>query len=506
MRLDEASSSAGLQGADSGWTVAGDTTTWRMGLGNRATVRAGTAQADTIGANQVEYRQFIRPEAKLLDKARERISSNASLTPQQRETALVQLDASACAAVKCSEGVAVDAPNYQKLRDLQTAGEALQANHGLTIADTLDALGLETTFSERHGRSKVSGERFGYTFGDSANDLISRQELALGRTGQGLTMLGGAAEVAGATAVVVVTCSNPLTCGPGVVGGSLLAADGLATAGQAEAELNAPFQYRSDTGVLDSFSATTHQGNHLPWLDAAFDLGLSAAPAVIGNVARKSARELGTLNGASGRWNNSTEKVSDTSTRTQDELPGSNFAETRIVSTSETVVQGKLAYSKVVEGAENVAPDKTISASSPSEIAWGFGDLSKRQQGLLDHLPGNLSSTTVHKRGISLTDLASLTAKTGDEFALFTNGGQRLVVRGNASGVPLTRSDLESLSNQGYKWSGHSHPGTSDLVLDASGIPGDRLVLEIFGQEQSVIVNSAGKLNLFNMNDNIRIE
>lgn len=49
-------------------------------------------------------------------------------------------------------------------------------------------------------------------------------------------------------------------------------------------------------------------------------------------------------------------------------------------------------------------------------------------------------------------------------------------------------------------------PGTSDLVLGAPGIPGDRLVQDIFKQEQSLILNSAGIRNLFNMNDNIRIE
>lgn len=73
-----------------------------------------------------------------------------------------------------------------------------------------------------------------------------------------------------------------------------------------------------------------------------------------------------------------------------------------------------------------------------------------------------------------------MAARAGDEFALFTNGSQRLVVRGNHNGVPMTRSELHSLSDQGYKWSAHSHPGASDLVLDNSGIPGDRLVLDIY--------------------------
>ncbi len=149
---------------------------------------------------------------------------------------------------------------------------------------------------------------------------------------------------------------------------------------------------------------------------------------------------------------------------------------------------------------------RTISASSPNEIAWGFGELSRRQQGILDQLSGPLARTTMHKNDISITDLAALTARTGDEFALFTNGSQRLVVRGNARGVPIDRSELQSLSEQGYRWSAHTHPGTLDKHLDASGFPGDREVLRIFNQEQSVILNSSGARSVFNRTNNIRIE
>ncbi|MET0052131.1 MAG: hypothetical protein ABW095_13775, partial [Candidatus Thiodiazotropha sp.] len=90
-----------------------------------------------------------------------------------------------------------------------------------------------------------------------------------------------------------------------------------------------------------------------------------------------------------------------------------------------------------------------------------------------------------------------LTAQTGDEFALFTRGSQRLMFRGNQYGVPLTESELAGLKAQGFKFSGHSHPGTSDITLNASGTPGDRRVLEIFDQQQSLIVNSSGRRNVF---------
>jgi hypothetical protein len=104
---------------------------------------------------------------------------------------------------------------------------------------------------------------------------------------------------------------------------------------------------------------------------------------------------------------------------------------------------------------------------------------------------------------VSLTDLAALTAHTGDEFAVFTRGPQRLLIRGNPRGVRLTENELIALRNAGWKWSGHTHPGVADLVLDASG--GDRKVLEIFGQRQSVITNSRGARNVFDESDNRRI-
>jgi hypothetical protein len=141
-----------------------------------------------------------------------------------------------------------------------------------------------------------------------------------------------------------------------------------------------------------------------------------------------------------------------------------------------------------------------------SAIYYGFAELSKRQLNLLNQVPYALSNTKCHKSKIKVSDLAALTAKTGDEFALFTRGSQRLLIRGESFGVPLTEKVLLSLKKQGYKWSAHSHPGTSDNVLDASGKPGDRLVLELFEQKRSLIVNSSGRRNVFDSNNNWRVD
>ncbi|MDF3055777.1 MAG: Rhs-family protein [Gammaproteobacteria bacterium] len=104
----------------------------------------------------------------------------------------------------------------------------------------------------------------------------------------------------------------------------------------------------------------------------------------------------------------------------------------------------------------------TISASTPSEIAWGYGSLSGRQQGILDQLPDSLSQLSLKKSQIKVTDLAALTAQTGDEFALFTRGSQRLI--------------------------------------------SDRYVLELMKQERSLILNSSGQRSVFDQFDNYRVQ
>lgn len=146
-----------------------------------------------------------------------------------------------------------------------------------------------------------------------------------------------------------------------------------------------------------------------------------------------------------------------------------------------------------------------IGASKPAEIHHGFGSLSKRQTSLLDNLPKTSSRTILSKSEVSVTDLAALTAKTGDEFAMFTLGGRRIIIRGNKTGVSLRPDVLEKLKSEGWRWSAHTHPGTSDFVLCASGTPGDRELLKYLQQERSLILNSAGRRNIFDNADDLHL-
>ena len=99
------------------------------------------------------------------------------------------------------------------------------------------------------------------------------------------------------------------------------------------------------------------------------------------------------------------------------------------------------------------------------------------------------------KSEVSMIDLSAMTAKTGDEFAMFTKGGERLIVRGNSYSVDIGIETATQMAYNGYQWSGHTHPGFDQLSLFASD--GDIAILEAFNQNESVIYNSLGQYAIF---------
>ena len=132
---------------------------------------------------------------------------------------------------------------------------------------------------------------------------------------------------------------------------------------------------------------------------------------------------------------------------------------------------------------------------NPNAILQFGISLNNRQKVLLEQLPEFDSRVIVPKRSVKMSDLAALTATTGDEFAMFTRSNSRLVVRGNWQMVNIGIKDAKALAAEGYKWSGHTHPGDNLFVLFASD--GDKAVLRQFAQEQSVIYNSKGEYNVY---------
>jgi hypothetical protein len=131
----------------------------------------------------------------------------------------------------------------------------------------------------------------------------------------------------------------------------------------------------------------------------------------------------------------------------------------------------------------------------PNALARFDLELSAKQKRILEMLPKYNSRVTVNRNAVSMVDLSALTCVTGDEFAMFTKGKERLVIRGNSRSVSISEDEAKKLSDEGYRWSGHTHPGVDEFVLFSS--EGDRIILACFKHEKSVIYNSVGKYSQF---------
>jgi hypothetical protein len=131
----------------------------------------------------------------------------------------------------------------------------------------------------------------------------------------------------------------------------------------------------------------------------------------------------------------------------------------------------------------------------PSVILHHGTALTNRQQELLAQLPAYDSKVIVPKNSVNMIDLSALTAVTGVEFAMFTKGQERLIIRGNEKKVNVNTNYAAELNSQGYRWSGHTHLGTDGNSLFAS--KGDYDVLNSFNQRTSVVYNSIGNFSTF---------
>ncbi len=132
---------------------------------------------------------------------------------------------------------------------------------------------------------------------------------------------------------------------------------------------------------------------------------------------------------------------------------------------------------------------------NPNAVLLFDIELNNRQKRLLELLPDYDCRIVVLKNSINMADLAALTAKTNNEFAMFTKGNTRLIIRGDSVKVNINSEQAHKLSDEGYKWSGHTHPGASiNCMLPSDG---DKAILKCFSQKTSVIYNSKGQFATF---------
>lgn len=148
-----------------------------------------------------------------------------------------------------------------------------------------------------------------------------------------------------------------------------------------------------------------------------------------------------------------------------------------------------------ISAIENPIEQKHTGKGNPNAILHFDIELNNRQSKILEQLPEYDSRVIVSKNEVSMMDLSALTAKTGDEFAMFTKGNERLIIRGDSIMVNIGIDEATKLASDGYKWSGHTHPGIERYCLQASA--GDMKILRCFKQETSVIYNSKGNFQTF---------
>ena len=134
----------------------------------------------------------------------------------------------------------------------------------------------------------------------------------------------------------------------------------------------------------------------------------------------------------------------------------------------------------------------------PSAISTMVGvELSTRQQALLSDLPNTRAEVIVQKNSVSMTDLAALSAATGDEFAMFTLKGDRLIVRGDERRVYIGDDRAIALNAEGYRFSGHTHTKLLHNGMELEPSDGDYGILKYFDQKESVIYNIKGNYRTF---------
>ncbi len=156
---------------------------------------------------------------------------------------------------------------------------------------------------------------------------------------------------------------------------------------------------------------------------------------------------------------------------------------------------GKHSISKNINSIDSPIEQRNTGKGNPNAILTFGVELNNRQKKLLAQLPEFDSKFIVTKKSVNMADLSALTAVTGHEFAMFTKGNKRLIIRGNKTSVNVDLIMAQQLSDNGYKWSGHTHPGVNINTLVPSS--GDKAVLKCFSQEYGVIYDSKGNFRIF---------
>ena len=124
--------------------------------------------------------------------------------------------------------------------------------------------------------------------------------------------------------------------------------------------------------------------------------------------------------------------------------------------------------------------------TSLAAIRDGDAGLNERRQKMLNRVPESGSFSSFSKEYIEMKDLAYLTAKTGDEFALLRGKNVDILFRGSRNHCVFDDIIEDMLIKGKVEIVGHSHPGERIPIASDD----DRAALRKIGQKTSKIVSA----------------
>lgn len=123
---------------------------------------------------------------------------------------------------------------------------------------------------------------------------------------------------------------------------------------------------------------------------------------------------------------------------------------------------------------------------SLEKVKQGKAGLNKHRQSLLNRVPKPNDWSNFPKGSITMKDIAFLTAKTGDEFAILSGKREDILFHGNRYQCLFGREISEMLISGQFELYGHSHP------VEAFPRPSDDDIetLQKLGQKKSRLISA----------------
>jgi len=147
-----------------------------------------------------------------------------------------------------------------------------------------------------------------------------------------------------------------------------------------------------------------------------------------------------------------------------------------------------------LENASIVLESTASTRVSLEAIREGEAGLNAHRQAMLNRVPEVGDFASFKRNVLELKDLAYLTAKTGDEFAILRGKDADILFHGSSTQCRFIDTLADMMSSHKLELVGHSHPGEDDPIPSQ----GDRDALKEIGQARSVVVSGrTGKMRAF---------